>query len=69
LDRKTASLENGYISSSALDEPIRTKKITRGYIYMLYNHCEDKLRNDFEKNLVFQFYTKMVLDNTIKTMN
>ena len=48
LDRKTASIENGYNCSSALDEPVRTKKITRGHFYMLYNNCDDELRINFE---------------------
>jgi len=51
LDRKTAALENGYKSSSALDNPVKNGKITNGFIYMLYDKCGDNLREDFEENM------------------
>lgn len=49
LDRKVASLSNGYESHSALDNPVKNNKETRGYYYMLYCNCEKKLIDDFEK--------------------
>lgn len=49
LNRKTAAIENGYKSCSALDEPVKQGKITNGYFYMLYNNCEDELRRNFEE--------------------
>lgn len=48
LDRKSASLENGYQSTAAIDEPVKSGKPTRGFIYMLYDKCDDNLREDFE---------------------
>jgi len=48
LDRKTASLENGYQSASALDNPVKNETIANGYIYMLYDKCPDNLREEFE---------------------
>ena len=50
LDRKTAALENDYKSSSALDNPVKNGTITNGFIYMLYNNCDNNLREDFEEN-------------------
>jgi hypothetical protein len=50
LDRKTAALENGYKSLSALDNPVKNGTITNGFIYMLYNNCDNNLREDFEEN-------------------
>jgi hypothetical protein len=47
LDRKTAATENGYISSSALDNPVKKYTITNGHYYLLYDSCEDKLKEDF----------------------
>jgi len=49
LNRKTAAIENGYKSHSALDEPVKQGKITNGHFYMLYNNCEDELRRNFEE--------------------
>lgn len=51
LDRKTAASENGYLSSSALDNPVKNGTIANGYIYMLYQNCDDNLREDFEENI------------------
>jgi phage anti-repressor protein len=50
LDRKVASLSNGYESHSALDIPVKNKKETRGFYYMLYSDCDKKLINSFEKS-------------------
>jgi hypothetical protein len=51
LDRKTAAIENGYQSSSALDNPVKNGTIANGYIYMLYQNCDDNIREDFEENV------------------
>jgi len=47
LDRKTASLNNGYESTSALDIPVKQFKVSRGYYYLLYDNCDDNLKNNF----------------------
>ena len=49
IDRKTAAKLNGYQTGSALDNPVKHLTITRGgYYYMLYDNCEEDLRNEFE---------------------
>jgi hypothetical protein len=48
LDRKTAAQYNGYESSSALDNPVKNLTITKGHYYMLYNDCNDVLKDEFE---------------------
>jgi hypothetical protein len=47
LDRKTAALNNGYDSTSALDIPVKQFKVSRGYYYLLYDNCDDNLKNNF----------------------
>lgn len=47
LDRKTASMANGYESSGALDVPVKQFKITRGHYYSLYDTCSDELKDAF----------------------
>jgi len=54
LDRKVASLSNGFVSHSALDNPVKNKKESNGNYYMLYHECDKKLIQDFEKKLGFQ---------------
>lgn len=49
LNRKTAAIENGYKSNSALDEPVKKGKITNGNYYILYSNCDDDIRDKFEK--------------------
>jgi phage anti-repressor protein len=49
LDRKTAAKENGYNSSSALDNPVKNGTVTNGNYYILYDNCEDDLRENFEE--------------------
>ena len=49
LNRKIAAIENGYKSHSALDEPVKTGKMTNGFFYILYNNCDDHLRKLFEE--------------------
>jgi len=67
LDRKTAAQLNNYQSSSALDNPVKNGTITNGHYYILYNHCDEDLINNFEekygkpllyKNGVGQFDTQ-----------
>jgi hypothetical protein len=47
LDRKTAAVNNGYESTSALDIPVKQFKVSRGYYYLLYDNCDDNLKNNF----------------------
>jgi prophage antirepressor-like protein len=47
LDRKTAAAENGYSSSSALDNPVKNYTITNGHYYALYDSCEEDLKQEF----------------------
>lgn len=49
LDRKTASLENGYISNCALDIPVKNSTLKDGFYYSLYDRCNNELKNNFEK--------------------
>ena len=46
LDRKTASVENGY-SPSALDTSVKNFSISNGYYYKLYEECDDVLKDVF----------------------
>jgi hypothetical protein len=48
LDRKTAAQLNNYESSSALDNPVKNLTITKGHYYMLYENCEEELKEKFE---------------------
>ena len=51
LDRKTAAIQNGYISHSALDNPVKNKTLTNNHYYILYDKCEPNLIQSFvEKN-------------------
>jgi phage anti-repressor protein len=47
LDRKTAAINNNYQSNSALDNPVKNGTITNGHFYMLYDKCENELKNAF----------------------
>lgn len=47
LDRKTATIENGYDSFSALDNPVKNKTISRNNYYMLFRECEKQIQNNF----------------------
>jgi prophage antirepressor-like protein len=51
LDRKTAALENGYSSSSALDNPVKNNIISKGFYYCLYNNCSNELTSKFENKV------------------
>jgi phage anti-repressor protein len=48
LDRKTAAINNGYESSSALDNPVKNFTLTKGHFFKLYNDCEEELKTSFE---------------------
>ena len=48
IDRKTAAEENNYSSLSALDNPVKNCTITNGHYYMLYDSCEDDVKDEFE---------------------
>jgi prophage antirepressor-like protein len=49
IDRKTAAIENGFESSSALDNPVKNFTLTKGFYYKLYEDCENDLREIFEE--------------------
>jgi hypothetical protein len=48
LDRKAAAQLNGYISLSALDNPVKNNTLTNGYYYTLYDKCSNELIKNFE---------------------
>jgi prophage antirepressor-like protein len=47
LDRKTAATENGYSLSSGLDNPVKNYTISNGHYYILYDSCEEELKEEF----------------------
>ena len=47
IDRKTAAKNNGYESSSALDNPVKFETQTNGHYYMRYEKCSDELKDGF----------------------
>ena len=47
LDRKTASIANGYESSGSLDTPVKQFKASKGHYYLLYANCSDDLKQAF----------------------
>ena len=47
LDRKTASISNGYESSSALDNPVKNGIITKGNYYVLFDKCPSEIKDAF----------------------
>ena len=49
LDRKTASNHNGYQSSSALDNSVKNNSLTNGHYYVLYDNCNEELKEKFEE--------------------
>jgi len=48
IDRKTGASDNQFESLSALDNPVRSGKLTNGFYYMIYEKCSEELRNNFE---------------------
>ena len=49
IDRKTAAHFNGYVSLSALDNPVKNNSLANGFYYMLYNNCDKELTRKFEE--------------------
>ena len=49
MDRKTASINNGYKSSASLDAFVKHESITNGHYYILYDNCSQELRNQFSE--------------------
>ena len=49
LDRKTASNYNGYKTSTALDNSVKHNSLTNGHYYVLYDNCNEELREKFEE--------------------
>jgi hypothetical protein len=47
LDRKTAAIENGYQSTSALDNPVKNGTISKSHFYTLYDKCNSLLKSEF----------------------
>lgn len=47
LDRKTAAVKNGYASSAGLDHVVKNFTLSKGYYYILYDSCEDELKDNF----------------------
>jgi hypothetical protein len=47
LDRKTAATNNGYESVSALDNPVKNGTLTKGNYYMLFDKCQNVLKQAF----------------------
>ena len=50
IDRKTAAVQNGYASSSALDTPVKNGTLANGYYYMLLDSCEELKEQWIEKH-------------------
>lgn len=49
LDRKTASLSNGYKTPSALDNPVKNQTSANDHYYILYEKCNEELILNFEQ--------------------
>ena len=50
LDRKTAALQNGYESNSALDNPVKNGTLAKNnFYYQLYEKCDENLVQEFEE--------------------
>lgn len=70
LDRKTASSSNGYSSESGLDTCVKKFTLSNGHYYLLYESCENELKEKFiarygepilYKNGIGQFDTNGVM--------
>jgi hypothetical protein len=48
IDRKTGASDNRFELLSALDNPVRSGKLTNGFYYMIYEKCSEELRSNFE---------------------
>ena len=49
LDRKTASLDNGFQSSGSLDNPVKKGTLAKDHYYLLYDNCDKQLKDNFVK--------------------
>ena len=49
IDRKTEAIENGFESTTALDNPVKNFTLSKGFYYKLYEDCENDLREIFEE--------------------
>jgi len=49
LDRKTASLSNGYQTASGLDNPVKNRTMSNNHYYMLYSNCDEDVIAKFEE--------------------
>lgn len=47
IDRKTAAIQNGYTSISALDNPVKNKTITNDNYYILFDNCDENIKQEF----------------------
>jgi hypothetical protein len=47
LDRKTASSCNGYTTKSGVDTCVKNFTLSNGHYYLLYETCEDELKDKF----------------------
>jgi hypothetical protein len=47
IDRKTAAIQNGYSSISALDNPVKNESITNDHYYILFDNCDENLKQEF----------------------
>ena len=65
IDRKTAALQNGYISPSALDTPVKNFTVTKGFFYKLYDECDENLKTQF----VEKYGTPLLYKNGISQYN
>jgi len=49
IDRKTAAQQNGYQSSSGLDNSVKNNTLSNGFYYTLYDTCSENLIEKFEE--------------------
>jgi phage anti-repressor protein len=49
IDRKTAAIQNNYPSTSSLDNPVKNGTITNNHYYLLYDTCDNELKQHFIK--------------------
>jgi hypothetical protein len=47
LNRKVACKYNNYIHQSALDRAVKNFTVSKNNFYLLFNNCDDKLKDDF----------------------
>lgn len=50
LNKSIASLSNGYSSANVLDIVVKDKKLYKGYYYMYFSDCNEKVKKDFIYN-------------------